>query len=105
MVGSDAGLYFQICLPVTASIAKTPFGALKYMTLSTTIGGLANRPDPVWKVHARLRLCDVRRVDLLQCGIAGAALIGVRKRPVPARFIGLLRARTDEGYRHRGGDN
>src|SRR5215217_1271839 len=26
-----AGAYFQICWPVTASTANTPFGALKYM--------------------------------------------------------------------------
>src|SRR5207247_5798334 len=54
--GSAAGTYFQICAPVTASTAYTPFGALKYMTLSTTIGETAKRPDPVWNVQARVRL-------------------------------------------------
>ena len=49
------GVYFQICVPVTASTAYTPFGALKYITLSTTIGAPANRADPVLYVHARSR--------------------------------------------------
>ena len=47
-VVTGTGVYFQICVPVTASTAYTPFGALKYMTLSTTIGAPANRADPVW---------------------------------------------------------
>jgi hypothetical protein len=45
--GGASPAYFQICLPVTASTANTPFGALKYITLSTIIGGYAKRSDPV----------------------------------------------------------
>jgi hypothetical protein len=49
--------YFQICWPVAASSANTPFCALKYMTPSTTSRPLSKKPEssPVWNVQARFR--------------------------------------------------
>lgn len=72
------GTNFQTCWPVTASTAYTPFGALKYMTPSTTIGALAKRPEPVRKVHARFNCCTF---DVLIC-------VSGEKRVPPASACG-----------------